>query len=75
MLKSVGKQSGKSVQPVQKKKRKATVGRTCKKKEGFKSGIKEWGVRDDENGESMDDGTDGRTVPLIRLGESELWRD
>ena len=45
------------------------------KKEGFKSGIKEWGVTDDENGESMDDGTDGRTVPLIRLGESELWRD
>ena len=32
-------------------------------------------MTDDENGESMDDGTDGRTVPLIRLGESELWRD
>jgi len=47
------------------------------KKEGFKSGIKErgGGGRDEGNGEHMDDGTDGRTVPLIRLGESELWRD
>jgi len=52
-LRSIGKQSRDSVESVPKKKREATVGRTCKK-EGFKPGMKElrgckWCV----------DGTDG----------------
>jgi len=33
MLRSIGKQSGESVKSVLKKKRKAAVGRICKKKE------------------------------------------
>jgi len=37
MLGSIGKQSGESVESVPKKKRKATVGRICRK--GFKTGI------------------------------------
>jgi len=40
MLRSIGKQSGESVESVLKKKRKATVGRICRKK-GFKPGMKE----------------------------------
>jgi len=40
MLRSIGKQSGESMESVWKKKRKATVGRICRKK-GFKSGMKE----------------------------------
>jgi len=37
MLRSIGKQSGESVEPVPKRKRKAAVGRICRKKEGFLS--------------------------------------
>ena len=44
MLRSVGKKSGESVESVLKKKRKAMVGRICRK-EGFGPGMKEWGVR------------------------------
>ena len=40
MLRSIGKQSGESVESVRKKKRKATVG-MISKKEGFKTGMKE----------------------------------
>jgi len=40
MLRSIGKQSGKSVESVPKKKGKAAVGRICKK-ERFKPGMKE----------------------------------
>jgi len=40
MLRSIGKQSGESVESVLKKKRKATVGRICKK-EDFKRGKNE----------------------------------
>ena len=40
MLRSIGKQSGESVQSVPKKKKKATVGRICKK-EGFEREMKE----------------------------------
>jgi len=40
MLRSIGKQSWESVKSVLKKKRKAAVGRICKK-EGFKPGMKE----------------------------------
>jgi len=43
MLKSIGKQSREYVDSVLKKKRKATVGRICIKKENFKPGIKERG--------------------------------
>jgi len=42
MLRSIGKQSGESVESVWKKKRKAAVGRICRK--GFKPGMKERGV-------------------------------
>jgi len=41
MLRSIGKQSGESVESVLKKKRKAAVGRICRKKNGFKRGMKE----------------------------------
>jgi len=34
MLRNIGKQSGEYVESVRKKKRKATVGRICKEKEG-----------------------------------------
>jgi len=40
MPKSIGEQSAESVKSVLKKKRKATVGRICRK-EGFKPGMKE----------------------------------
>ena len=40
MLRSIGKQSGKYVEPARKKKRKATVGKTCRKGR-FKPGMKE----------------------------------
>jgi len=40
MLISIGKQSRESVESVLEKKRKATVGRICRK-EGFKPGMKE----------------------------------
>jgi len=40
MRRSIGKQSGESVESVVKKKRKATVGRICRKA-GFKPGMKE----------------------------------
>jgi len=39
MLRSIGKQSGESVESVQTKKRKAMVGRICRK--GFKPGVKD----------------------------------
>jgi len=39
MLRSIGKQSGESMESVLKKKRKAVVGRICRK--GFKPGMKE----------------------------------
>jgi len=44
VLRRVGKQSGESVESVLKKKKKATVGRICRK------GMKEWGVINDESG-------------------------
>ena len=40
MLRSIGKQSGESVESVRKKKRKATVGRFAEK-ESFEPGVKE----------------------------------
>jgi len=42
MLRSIGEQSGESVGSVLKQERKATVGRTCRKK-GFQPGMKERG--------------------------------
>jgi len=41
MLRSLGKQSGESVESVLKKERNAMLGRICRKK-GFKPGMKEW---------------------------------
>jgi len=41
MLRSIGKQSGESVESAPKKKRKATVGKKLHKKEGFKPEMKE----------------------------------
>jgi len=52
MLRSIGKQGGESVQSVLKKKKKATVGRICRK-ERFKAWNERVGVMDDESGESM----------------------
>jgi len=44
MLRSIGKQSGESVESVLKKKRKAAVGRISRKRnEGFEPGMREWG--------------------------------
>jgi len=43
MLRSIGKQSGESVESVLKKKRKAAVGRIYRKGR-FKLGMREWGV-------------------------------
>jgi len=53
VLGSIGKQSGESAESVLKKKRKATVGRICRK-----GGFRAWneksdGVMNDESGESM----------------------
>ena len=53
MLRSIGKESGESVESVLEKKRKAMVGRICRKGR-FQSGMKEWGVMDDESGVSME---------------------
>ena len=67
MLRSIGKQSRESVELVRKKKRKATVGTEgFTEKEGFKHGMKEWGVMDDESGESMEPMEE---VPLEGLSE------
>jgi len=41
MLRSIGKQSGESVESVQKKKTKATPRRICEKREDFKAGKRE----------------------------------
>jgi len=60
-----------SIVSVLKKKRKATVGRIRRKNEGFKPGMKESGVMDDESGESM---KPVEEVPVKELGESELKR-
>jgi len=54
MLIIVGKQSGKLVESVQKKKRKATVGRICEKRKVFSLESKTDAVMDDENGELME---------------------
>ena len=71
MLRSIGKQSGESVESVMKKEIKATVGRICRKGM-FELGVEEWaGVMDDESGESMEPMEE---VPLKVLGESELER-
>ena len=43
MLRSIGKQHAESMESVLEKKGKATVGMIAEK-EGFKSGMKEWGV-------------------------------
>ena len=67
MLRSVGKQSGESVELVLKKKRWEGFA----EKEGFKPAWKSEGVMDDESGESMEPMEE---VPLIRLGESEMER-
>ena len=71
MLRSIGKQSGESVESVMKKETKATVGRICRKGM-FELGVEEWaGVMDDESGESMEPMEE---VPLKVLRESELER-
>ena len=58
MLRSIGKQSGESVESVLKKKRRKVLSLEGKSE----------GVLDDESGESM------KEVPLLGLGESELER-
>jgi len=63
MLRSIGKQSGESVESVLKKKRKVCGGRDLQKKRFFSPAMKERGVMDDESGESMEPMED---VPLNR---------
>ena len=71
MLRSIGKQSGESEESVLKKKRKATVGRICRKTEDLRTEWKSDGVMDDESSESM---KPMEEVPLRELGESDLER-
>jgi len=52
-LRSIGKQSGESMESVRKKKMKATVGMICRKGR-FQPGMKEWVVMDDESGVSVE---------------------
>ena len=61
MLRSVDKQSRESVESVLKKKKKATVGRICRKRKLLGLEWKSEGAVDDESGESMEE------VPLIGL--------
>jgi len=71
MLRSIGKQSGESVESVRKKKRKATSERICRKLRFFSLERKSEGVMDDKSGESMEPMEE---VPLKELCESELER-
>jgi len=54
MLRSIGKQSGESMDSVGKKKRYATVGRICRKGKVLSLEWKNEGVMDDESGELME---------------------
>ena len=72
MLRSIGKQPGESVKSVlEKKKRKTTVLRICRKVRFFSLGWKSEGAMGDESGESIEPMEE---VPLGGLGESELER-
>jgi len=70
VLRSIVKQSVGSIKSALKKKKKAMIGRICRKGR-FKPVVKECGVMDDESGELMELMEE---VPVIGLGESELER-
>ena len=70
MLRSIGKQSGESVESVLKKKEGYGV-KDLQKRKVLSSEWKSEGVMDDESGESMEPMEE---VPLIQLGEAELER-
>ena len=65
MPRSIGKQSGESVESVRKKKKKVTLGRICRK-EGCKPGMKQWGG--DGWWEWWVAGTDGRSAYHMKTG-------
>jgi len=74
MLRSVGKQSGESVESARKKKRKTTVERVCRKRKVVSLDGKSKGVMDDESDDSMEPMEE---VPLCHSKDwvSQSWRD
>ena len=71
MPRSIGKQSGESVESVRKKKRLATVGRICRKGKFLSLEWKSEGVMDDESGKLMELMEE---VLLKELGDAKLER-
>ena len=71
MLRSIGKQSGESVESVQEKKWYGYGGKDLQKRKVLSLEWKSEGVMDDESGESMEQMEE---VPLIQLSEAELER-
>jgi len=71
MLRSIGKQSGESVESVQEKKRLGYGGKDLQKRKVLSLGWKSEGVMDDESGESMELMEE---MPLKKLGEAQSER-
>ena len=71
MLRSIGKQSGESMEPVQEKKKVGYGGKGMQKRKVLSLEWKSRGVMDDESGESMELMEE---VSLEELGEAELER-
>ena len=71
MLRSIGKQSGESVESVQEKKKVGFGGKDLQKRKVLSLEWKSKRVMDDESGESMELMEE---VPLEELGEAELER-
>ena len=71
MLRSIGKQSGESLESVQEKKKVGYGGKDLQKRKVLSLQWKIEGVMDDESGESMELMEE---MPLKELGEAELER-
>ena len=69
MLRSIGKQSGESMESVLKKTEEAMEGRICGKGRSLSLEWNSEGVTDDESGESIEE-----KVPVIGTGELESWK-